>query len=226
MIADMDNEYSINLPGRPDGMTALYGPDCVALALALTAQIGVRHAVWVIDGGNRFDALWVADYLARRGVAPEPALARIRVSRAFTCHQMAERVLALPDASSAAGAPLVMLNLLDTFYDENVPLDEARRLLNRLWPVLRRRSRAAPVVITLRPPRSERVAERERFFGTCLSLADRRVGPAAAEAPQTLPLPLEGEAAGAAKSLRPGRSTDAEEVYRPSVRYGRGGDGE
>jgi hypothetical protein len=170
----MEEERALNAaPAPPAGLAALYGPDAVPLALALTAQIALQRPVWVVDGGNRFDALWVAEYIARGGEAPEPVLARIHVSRAFTCHQMAERVVTLP----AEAAPLVVLHLLDTFYDENVPLAEARRLLNALWPALRRRSRFVPVALTLRPPRSERVADRECFYSGILRRADRRVGP-------------------------------------------------
>lgn len=170
----MENERALDVSQQtPAGLAALYGPDSVPLALALTAQIALRRPVWVIDGGNRFDALWLAEYAARGGQAPEPVLARINVSRAFTCHQMAERILSLP----AEAAPLVILHLLDTFYDENVPITEARRLLNALWPVLRRRSRGVPVALTVHPPRSERVADRECFYAGILRRADRRVGP-------------------------------------------------
>jgi hypothetical protein len=182
---DMENERALDVSQQaPAGLSALYGPDSVPLALALTAQIALRRPVWVIDGGNRFDALWLAEYIARGGQAPEPVLARINVSRAFTCHQMAERILSLPPEA----APLVILHLLDTFYDENVPITEARRLLNALWPVLRRRSRSVPVALTVHPPRSERVADRECFYAGILRRADRRVGPEQEEpAPPTPP---------------------------------------
>ena len=184
----MDDERTLNVPQpAPAGLAVLYGPDAVPLALALTAQIALQRPVWVIDGGNRFDALWLAEYVARGGNAPEPVLARIRISRAFTCHQMAERVLSLPPRA----APLVILHLLDTFYDENVPITEARRLLNALWLPIRRRSRSVPVAITLRPPRSERVADRESFYSGILRRADRRVGPEREDGPPAM-LPLPG----------------------------------
>jgi hypothetical protein len=195
----MNDSLAITIADRAAGVVVLHGAEAVPLGLALTARIGVRGPVWVVDGGNRFDALWVADYLARLGLAPEPVLARIRVSRAFTCHQMAERVLSLP--AEGAAEPLVMLEWLDTFYDENVPLAEARRLLNGMWPALRRRSRACPVVLVVRPPRSERVAERERFYDACLRLADRRVetSPRLTSSRKSTGLPLSwktGEGAG------------------------------
>ena len=208
----MEEERALDAaPAPPAGLAALYGPDAVPLALALTAQIALQRPVWVVDGGNRFDALWVAEYIASSGKPPEVMLARIHVSRAFTCHQMAERILTLPspgpeagldpgaDLGSEAGAgagvgagageaaPLVVLQLLDTFYDENVPLAEARRLLGAIWSALRRRSRSAPVAVTLHPPRSARVADRAHFYSEILRRADRRVGPELTASP---PAPL------------------------------------
>ena len=185
----MENERVLDVSRQaPAGLAALYGPDAVPLALALTAQIALRRPVWVIDGGNRFDALWLAEYIARAGQAPEPVLDRINISRAFTCHQMAERILSLP----VEAAPLVILHLLDTFYDENVPITEARRLLNALWPTLRRRSRSVPVALTVHPPRSERIADRESFYAGILRRADRRVGPEQEEPALPLPPALPG----------------------------------
>jgi hypothetical protein len=222
----MEEERALNAaPAPPAGLAALYGPDSVPLALALTAQIALQRPVWVVDGGNRFDALWVAEYIARSGKPPEPILARIHVSRAFTCHQMAERILSLPapgpEGGAGEAAPLVVLRLLDTFYDENVPLPEARRLLGALWPALRRRSRSAPVALTLHPPRSERVADRAHFYTEILRRADRRVGPEqefSPAAPASLPLLPElapgkglGEAGGRPRRLGWTQPTGGEE---------------
>jgi hypothetical protein len=217
----MEEERALDaVSAPPAGLAALYGPDAVPLALALCAQIALQRPVWVVDGGNRFDALWVAEYIARGGRAPEPVLARIHISRAFTCHQMAERILSLP----AEAAPLVVLHLLDTFYDENVPLAEARRLLGALWPVLRRRSRSAPVALTLLPPRSERVADRASFYSEILRRADRRVGPE-----QDLP-PAPPASLPLLPSLSPGRGLEkrsSERGRRPPAlsRWGDPGSG-
>jgi hypothetical protein len=176
----------------PTGLATVHGPDAIPQTLALIARLSMNGwPVWVVDGGNRFDALWVANCIARHDIPPEEALARIRVSRAFTCHQFTERVLSLPEEEAGQGVPLVLLYPLDTYYDEDVPLEEARRLLNRLWPVLRRRSRAVPVILALRPPRSGKVADRMVFFDTCLRLADYQLGPGAAaeDVPLALPFP-------------------------------------
>jgi hypothetical protein len=222
---DMKEERALEAASAPPtGLAALYGPDSVPLALALCAQIALQRPVWVVDGGNRFDALWMAEYIARGGRAPEPVLARIHISRAFTCHQMAERILSLPSEA----APLVVLHLLDTFYDEDIPLAEARRLLGALWPMLRRRSRSAPVALTLIPPRSERVADRACFYSEILRRADRRVGPELDILPPTsLPIPLwktDPASSPSALSLkaRPRVKRGGKEEFRPVGRWERG----
>jgi len=85
------------------------------------AQVGERCSLRVLDGGNRFNAYTVAR--AARG--RQEVLNRITVSRAFTCYQ----VLSLLESTPATKAPFVVLDLLNTFYDESVPIGERKRLL-------------------------------------------------------------------------------------------------
>jgi len=56
------------------------------------------------------------------------------VARAFTCYQ----VETLLTESVADFSPVLVLNLLDTFYDENVKLSERMRLLEVSLAELRR----------------------------------------------------------------------------------------
>ncbi|HLC33392.1 MAG TPA: hypothetical protein VJJ70_00150 [Anaerolineales bacterium] len=178
LVRRVESEAVTPLPLAAVGLVALHGTALMPVALATIARLAAqRGPVWVVDGGNCFDALWVARFLASStpgGPAPHLALARIHVSRAFTCHQLTERLLTLP----ASASPLVILGLLDTFYDENVPYEETRRLLNCIWPVVRDRSRAAPVLVTLAAPRETEAAGRRAFFETFLRLADHTLGPA------------------------------------------------
>ncbi len=190
VVRKVESEAVVPLPLAALGLVAVHGTALTPVALATIARLAAqRGPVWVVDGGNNFDALWVARFLAAGapgGPAPHLALARIHVSRAFTCHQLAERLLTLP----ASASPLVILGLLDTFYDENVPYEETRRLLNCIWPVVRDRSRAAPVLVTLTPPREGETAGRRAFFETFLRLADHTFGPAPQGAPPSPQMPL------------------------------------
>lgn len=117
--------------------------------LDLAARLAPAGPLCVLDGGNHFNAYLVARAVRRLTPRLEEALANIRLSRAFTCYQM----LALLAETQAGPAPLLVLDLLSTFYDESVPLPEARRLLEAAAQHLERLGRGGgPVVVSARPP--------------------------------------------------------------------------
>jgi len=113
--------------------------------LDLTATLARRGPVRVLDGGNQFNAYYVARAVRRHATNLSEILARVDLARAFTCYQMEALLLASP----AEWVPTVVLDFLSTFYDENVPLAERRRLLQRCALHLRRLSRRAPVVVSV-----------------------------------------------------------------------------
>jgi hypothetical protein len=120
-----------------------------------------RLACWgplrLLDGGNRLDVyalnLAIARALGEEAAGPrgEPALTdileRIQLARAFTCYQMA----ALLTDTPAEGVPTLVMDLLSTFYDENVPAVESQRLLRSCINHLSRLNRSAPVAVSARP---------------------------------------------------------------------------
>jgi hypothetical protein len=185
-VALSETQIASSLQFATTGLIALHGPGILTIALSAIAQLAVRRGpVWVVDGGNCFDALWIARHIAASGLAPGPALGRIHVSRAFTCHQLAECLLSL----SPYMGPLVVLGLLDTFYDEDVRLEEVRRLLNHTWPTLHSRSRTSLVVVTLQLPEVAVPEDRGQLYHAFVRLADRAVSLIAdTEAISQLPL--------------------------------------
>ncbi len=102
-------------------------------------------AVRVLDGGNRFNAYTVARLLGGR---PE-VLERITVSRAFTCYQ----VLALLESTPAMPCAFVVLDLLNTFYDESVQAGERKRLLRACLAQLERLGQSSKGVVSVHPPK-------------------------------------------------------------------------
>lgn len=143
------------------------------LLTALTALAAKNHPLRVFDGGNRFDGYFVAR-LARRfserstgnganhgganhggtnaggAIDPHAVLSRIRLSRAFTCFQLAELIENTPPGAD----PLFVLDLLATFYDESVPLRDTERLLLTTITHLKRLAAFGPVIVGAREPRS------------------------------------------------------------------------
>lgn len=139
----------------PGHLLVLLAPHAAGeIMLTITAHLAQRTALRVMDGGNRFNAYKVARALRGLGVeALDQALARVHVARAFTCYQM----VALLEQASPQAAPTLVIDLLNTFYDESVPLAERRRLLEGCLGHLRRLSEQAAVVVSLRPPRPPEV---------------------------------------------------------------------
>lgn len=121
-----------------------------ALLAMLTALAVRRQSLRVFDGGNRFDGYFVARLARRMCHHPYAALERIRLSRAFTCFQMAELIENAP----AGRQPLFVLDLLTTFYDESVPLRECERLLTTTISHLKRLAAVGPVIVGAREPRA------------------------------------------------------------------------
>lgn len=112
--------------------------------LTAIARLGERGDLRVLDGGNRFNAYPVAR--AARG-RPE-ILNRITISRAFTCYQ----VLSLLESTPAVRVPFVVLDMLNTFYDESVHAGERKRILRCCITHLKRLERSAGGVVTVHPP--------------------------------------------------------------------------
>jgi len=113
--------------------------------LHMVARLALRGPLRLLDGGNRFNAYTVAQALRRHTGQVEAALARIRISRAFTCYQVAALLAETP----ALPASTVALDLLATFRDESVPLWERRRLLAVCREHLRRLASQAPLLVSV-----------------------------------------------------------------------------
>ncbi|MCP4418017.1 MAG: hypothetical protein GY805_15450, partial [Chloroflexi bacterium] len=81
--------------------------------LELSAVLALRGSVRVLDGGNSYDALYVARYIRRHTVQMDETLKRISVARAFTCYQM----VTLLQQTAVFPSPTLVLDLLTTFGD-------------------------------------------------------------------------------------------------------------
>jgi hypothetical protein len=162
-------------------------------------RLAERSPLTVLDGGNRFNA-----YLVARGARGQSELLeRITVSRAFTCYQMltllestpaplasCQRDCARAEESRPAALPprlILVLDLLNTFYDESVRVHERRRLLTACLFHLDRLSRPAGGAVTVHPPAvpSPEAIEFVRLLE--VHAADVWLPPPAAEGPPALP---------------------------------------
>lgn len=124
----------------PGQLSALTGPKGILglypwfLAPALLA--GER--IFVADGGNFFNPYDFSEIAAHAGCPPGELLRRIQISRAFTCHQMLALVRRLARFTRRARVRvIVLLGLLESYYDEAVPVRETSRTWQATLNLLR-----------------------------------------------------------------------------------------
>jgi hypothetical protein len=121
----------------------------------LTARLALTGRVRLVDAGNCFDGYGLARQLRQQTSYWQQALERVSVARAFTCYQ----VETLLTESVTDFSPVLVLNLLDTFYDENVKLTERLRLLDVSLAELRRLCRLASVAVSASLPKRDQPGE-------------------------------------------------------------------
>ena len=119
--------------------------------LATLAQCGPLK---VIDGGNHFNAYRLAKAIRSQGVDPTPILKQVYISRSFTCHQLAACLASV----SVQSFPLIILDFLATFQDENVPLYERKRLFSTCLIRLKQIARCNPILVTVKANQADFVA--------------------------------------------------------------------
>ena len=117
-------------------------------SMTLIAELGLRGPVTILDGGNRYKPYQVAMLIRRKTVDVNTVANRLHSRRAFTCYEMNTLLNTTPSPAH----PHVILDLLNTFYDDHVPAYEVRRLLDSCLKQIERLQLSAPVVVTLAPP--------------------------------------------------------------------------
>jgi hypothetical protein len=147
------------------GVTLLIGLPKHEPLLELVAQLALVGTVQVIVGGNRFDAHTLARIVRQHTVKLDETLNRIQSVRPFTCIQTV-KLITEADPSS----PVVVLDLLNTFYDESISEQESVRLLCLVVGRLRQLGEKTAVIITVRQPST---AHRAGLLRLVRGIADR-----------------------------------------------------
>lgn len=129
-------------------------------AAFLAAELAAQGPVTVLDGGNCFPFYRFARLLRAKTNESISIMQRLFVRRAFTCYQM----LALLESTPALPQPYLILDLLGTFYDEQIPEWEVSRLSDACISQAKRLSLHAPVILLHASPRlSQRAHLLERL---------------------------------------------------------------
>lgn len=141
-------------PNRQGKLAFISGEEAIPRAMSMAAAALARgERVLILDGGNCFDAYPIARAARRHGLAPEPILKRLFVSRAFTCHQMSALIREKlgPELRRLGARKAVIMGLLYTFCDEDVPEREACALLNKIMESLQEISQEGYSILVADP---------------------------------------------------------------------------
>jgi hypothetical protein len=124
-------------PLRPGRAVLLWGEHLRPLAAAAAAWGAARPApVLVVDAANRFDPYGLVREARARGLEHRAVLAQVRVTRAFTSHQLVRLLQEILPPALTPGCLVLLLGPVSLFYDEQVPLAERRRLFRDLMQFL------------------------------------------------------------------------------------------
>jgi hypothetical protein len=171
-------------PLKPGRGVLLWGEHLRSLAAAAAAWGAARGApVLVVDAANLSDPYQLVREAAAAKLPPRETLARVRVARAFTSHQLVRLLKETFPAVLAPGSLVLLLGPVSLFYDEQVPLPERRRLFQDLVRhLVRIKAQAALLLLQPRLPR----AAVNQHFGRRLApvidyfveVGDRQAAPA------------------------------------------------
>jgi hypothetical protein len=108
----------------------------------------------------------LAEFARERGFQPDILLRRVFVSRGFTCYQMEQAIVGrLPAFLRRIGSTRAMIfGLLDTFYDEQAPLQEVQHILTRVLQSFESMNRAGISLLLACLEVNVRPKERNRLF--------------------------------------------------------------
>jgi hypothetical protein len=120
--------------------------------LAGRAVLSGRTVLYV-DGANAFDPYILSRLAREAGQPPKAVMQRLRLSRAFTCHQLETLIVErLPSAIAHFRPGLVVISgWSHLFHDENVPAREAFRLLQNTVRRIKSLTEAGQPILATHP---------------------------------------------------------------------------
>jgi len=112
----------------------------------LIAALALRGPAAVLAGSDWVPGYGLAYEIRRQTVKVKRVLDRLQLARGFTCYQMLDLLVNMGDEPS----PLLVLDLLQTFYDPDIPLTVRLRMLRQSASHLQRLSLSRPVAVIIR----------------------------------------------------------------------------
>jgi hypothetical protein len=164
------NKLSTTLPTQMAGFRGLILVLTATKARAeiteLIAALVLRSSLFVVAANDWLPAYDLTRILRNRTPDVRHVTARLRTARASTCYRLLDILENLPPA----GEPILVLDFLETFYDQDVPLRVRFHKVRACGRQLERLALYRPVILMTRQTPTE---DYESFSPVLRSIADR-----------------------------------------------------
>jgi hypothetical protein len=134
----MDTQLALH----PKQWNLIISPSQKRLLIAI-ACLAHDIPLMVLDCGRQFDS----SVVARAAHGRQEIIDRIKIQRAFTCYEAVK----LLERTPAEKTPIVILDFLSTFYDENVKISTRKFLLENSLRHFQRLGHGAGLAVSVRP---------------------------------------------------------------------------
>lgn len=160
----------LNLPNpltRSRGLALILTPDQARASLTefIAAQI-LSGRLFVISGSEWLPAFELTRILRSQTLHVREALDRLYTVRASTCYRLFDSLANIP----SNGEPILVMDFLHTFYDEDIPLRVRLLKLRDCCRQLKRLALYRPVIVMTQ---AMPIEDYEKFIPALRSIADR-----------------------------------------------------
>lgn len=165
-------EFLLHLPTsltRARGLALILTPDRArdGLTRFIAAQI-LSGPLFVISGSEWLPAFELTRLLRRQTAEVRQALNRLYTVRTSTCYRLFDSLANIP----SNGEPILALDFLHTFYDEDIPLRVRLLKLRDCCRQLKRLAVYRPVLVMTQERQAD---DYEKFLPALSSIADRTI---------------------------------------------------
>ena len=131
----------------------------------LIAALCLRGPLYVLAGSDWLPSYGLARLIRHRTHEVKQTLKQVRMARAFTCYQLLDLIANIrPDDE-----PLLILDFLNTFQDDDIPLPVRFRVLRQCCGHLQRLAFRKPVIVFVQGLKTE---DDEAFLAILAQNAD------------------------------------------------------
>jgi len=143
----------------------------------LIAALALRGPLYLMAGSDWLPAYALTRSIRRKTPCVKETLDGLRLARAFTCYQ----VLDLLESAPPDKDPLLVLDFLHNFFDQDMPLPTRARVLSQCCQQLQRLAVYRPVAVMVQ--KKLPVSDYEQFYTLLASITSRILHAGAAPEP-------------------------------------------